>query len=135
LAEPSATSAKPAGNCGLVVSIITTSRLHWRRMNLFLHLNGIEHTRIKVRHPQTNGAVERLNQTVQDEFSLVAFRKRSIVPSKRFRPISMNICTITIPKEPIRAGIVMGALRCRHSSMVWNFIRSTFMKILWKKRR
>lgn len=43
---------------------------------LFLHLNDIEHTRIKVRHPQTNGAVERLNQTVQEEFYKVAFRKK-----------------------------------------------------------
>ena len=43
---------------------------------LFLHLNGIEHTRTKVRKPQTNGAVERLNQTIQDEFYSVAFRKK-----------------------------------------------------------
>ncbi|MDD3847234.1 MAG: IS481 family transposase [Syntrophorhabdaceae bacterium] len=43
---------------------------------LFLHLNDIEHTRIKVRHPQTNGAVERLNQTVQEEFYKVAFRRK-----------------------------------------------------------
>ncbi len=43
---------------------------------LFLHLNGIEHTRIRVRHPQTNGAVERLNQTIQEEFYKVAFRKK-----------------------------------------------------------
>jgi transposase InsO family protein len=43
---------------------------------LFLHLNDIEHTRIKVRHPQTNGAVERLNQTVKEEFYKVAFRKK-----------------------------------------------------------
>jgi transposase InsO family protein len=43
---------------------------------LFLHLNDLEHTRIKVRHPQTNGAVERLNQTVQEEFYKVAFRKK-----------------------------------------------------------
>jgi transposase InsO family protein len=43
---------------------------------LFLHLNDIEHTRIKVRHPQTNGSVERLNQTIQDEFYKVAFRKK-----------------------------------------------------------
>ena len=43
---------------------------------LFLQLNEIEHTRIKVRHPQTNGAVERLNQTIQEEFYKVAFRKR-----------------------------------------------------------
>ena len=43
---------------------------------LFLHLNDIEHTRIKVRHPQTNGSVERLNQTIQEEFYKVAFRKK-----------------------------------------------------------
>ncbi|HEX9261118.1 MAG TPA: IS481 family transposase [Candidatus Bathyarchaeia archaeon] len=43
---------------------------------LFLHLNDIEHTRIRIRHPQTNGAVERLNQTIQEEFYKVAFRKK-----------------------------------------------------------
>ena len=43
---------------------------------LFLQLNEIEHTRIKVRHPQTNGAVERLNQTIQEEFYKIAFRKK-----------------------------------------------------------
>jgi transposase InsO family protein len=43
---------------------------------LFLHLNDIEHTRTRVRRPQTNGAVERLNQTIQDEFYQVAFRKK-----------------------------------------------------------
>jgi len=43
---------------------------------LFLHLNDIEHTYIRVRRPQTNGSVERLNQTIQDEFYQVAFRKK-----------------------------------------------------------
>ena len=43
---------------------------------LFLYLNDIEHTRTKVRRPQTNGSVERLNQTIQDEFYSVAFRKQ-----------------------------------------------------------
>lgn len=42
---------------------------------LFLHLNDIEHTKTKVRHPQTNGCTEKLNQTIQDEFYAVAFRK------------------------------------------------------------
>jgi len=44
--------------------------------DLFLHLNGIEHTRTKVRTPRTNGSVERLNQTIKDEFYEVAFRKK-----------------------------------------------------------
>lgn len=43
---------------------------------LYLHLNDIEHTRTKVRRPQTNGSVERLNQTIEDEFYKVAFRKK-----------------------------------------------------------
>lgn len=43
---------------------------------LFLHLNDIEHTKTRVRRPQTNGSVERLNQTIQEEFYKVAFRKK-----------------------------------------------------------
>jgi transposase InsO family protein len=43
---------------------------------LFLHLNDIEHTRIRVRRPQTNGSVERLNQIIKEEFYGVAFRKK-----------------------------------------------------------
>lgn len=42
----------------------------------FLHLNNIELTRLRVRHPQTNGSVERLNQTIKNEFYEVAFRKK-----------------------------------------------------------
>ena len=52
----------------------------WRNLEhpfqLFLHLNEIEHSRTKARHPQTNGAAERLNQIIQDEFYKVAFRKK-----------------------------------------------------------
>ena len=51
-------------------------RMENHAYQLFLHLNEIEHTRIRVRHPQTNGAVERLNQTIQEEFYKVAFRKK-----------------------------------------------------------
>lgn len=42
---------------------------------LFIHLNDIEHSRTKARHPQTNGCTERLNQIIQEEFYAVAFRK------------------------------------------------------------
>lgn len=43
---------------------------------LFLHLNDIEHSRTKAKHPQTNGATERLNQIILEEFYQVAFRKK-----------------------------------------------------------
>lgn len=46
------------------------------KYELFLHLNDIEHTKTKARHPQTNGCVERLNQIIQNEFYAVAFRKK-----------------------------------------------------------
>lgn len=41
---------------------------------MYLELNDIEHRRTRVRHPQTNGFVERFNKTVLDEFFRVAFR-------------------------------------------------------------
>lgn len=43
---------------------------------LFTALNEIEHSRTKVRHPQTNGICERFHQTVLNEFYKVAFRKK-----------------------------------------------------------
>jgi transposase len=43
---------------------------------LFLYLNGVEHTKTKARHPQTNGCTERFNQTCLDEFYKIAFRKK-----------------------------------------------------------
>ncbi len=43
---------------------------------LYLHLNDIEHSRTKVKHPQTNGSTEKLNQTISKEFYQTAFRKK-----------------------------------------------------------
>lgn len=43
---------------------------------LYLDLEGIEHSKTKVRHPQSNGICERLHRTMQEEFYAVAFRKK-----------------------------------------------------------
>ena len=43
---------------------------------LYLALNEIEHTKTKVRHPQTNGICERFHKTILQEFYQVAFRRR-----------------------------------------------------------
>ena len=43
---------------------------------MFLQLNEIDHTKTKVRSPQTNGICERFHQTVLNEFYRVAFRKK-----------------------------------------------------------
>ena len=43
---------------------------------LYLGVNGIEHTKTKARHPQTNGICERFHKTILHEFYHVAFRKK-----------------------------------------------------------
>lgn len=42
---------------------------------LYLAINDIEHTKTKVKHPQTNGICERFHKTILQEFYQVAFRK------------------------------------------------------------
>jgi transposase InsO family protein len=43
---------------------------------LYLRIEGIEHSKTQVRHPQSNGICERLHRTIQEEFYAVAFRKK-----------------------------------------------------------
>lgn len=43
---------------------------------LFIGVNDIEHTKTKVRHPQTNGICERFHKTILNEFYQIAFRKK-----------------------------------------------------------
>ena len=43
---------------------------------LYLGVNGIEHTKTKARHPQTNGICERFHKTILHEFYQVAFRRK-----------------------------------------------------------
>lgn len=43
---------------------------------LYLALEDIDHSKTKVRHPQTNGICERFHRTIKDEFYSIAFRKK-----------------------------------------------------------
>jgi len=43
---------------------------------LYLQLNEIEHTKTRVRSPQSNGICERFHQTILNEFYRIAFRKK-----------------------------------------------------------
>lgn len=43
---------------------------------LYLAINNIEHTKTKVRSPQTNGICERFHKTILQEFYQVTFRKK-----------------------------------------------------------
>ena len=43
---------------------------------LYLTVENIDHSRIRARHPQSNGICERFHRTIQDEFYAIAFRKK-----------------------------------------------------------
>lgn len=51
-------------------------KLENHEYELYLHIEGIEHSKTQVRHPQTNGICERFHRTMQEEFYAVAFRKK-----------------------------------------------------------
>jgi transposase InsO family protein len=43
---------------------------------LFLAIHDIDHTKTKVKHPQTNGICERFHETILQEFYQITFRKK-----------------------------------------------------------
>jgi transposase InsO family protein len=51
-------------------------RVEHHAYQLYLAVEDIDHSRTKVRHPQTNGICERFHKTIKDEFYSVAFRKK-----------------------------------------------------------
>lgn len=51
-------------------------KLETHDYELFLGINGVEHTKTKARHPQTNGICERFHKTILHEFYQVAFRRK-----------------------------------------------------------
>jgi transposase InsO family protein len=51
-------------------------KLEQHDYELYLGVNGIEHTKTKARHPQTNGICERFHKTILHEFYQVAFRRK-----------------------------------------------------------
>lgn len=51
-------------------------RIEHHDYQLYLAINNIDHTKTKVRSPQTNGICERFHKTILQEFYQVAFRKK-----------------------------------------------------------
>ena len=78
-------------------------RIETHPYQLFLHLNGIEHSRTKVRHPQTNGSTERLNQIIQDEFYKVAFTKKIYTSIEEIQ-VDLDIFMATYNNERTNQG-------------------------------
>ena len=51
-------------------------KLEHHEYELYLQIEGIDHSKTQVRHPQSNGICERLHRTIQEEFYAVTFRKK-----------------------------------------------------------
>jgi len=51
-------------------------RPEYHEYELYLQIEGIEHSKTQIRRPQSNGICERLHRTMQEEFYAVAFRKK-----------------------------------------------------------
>jgi transposase InsO family protein len=53
-----------------------SGRMEYHEYELYLKVEGIEHSKTQVRHPQSNGICERFHRTIQEEFYAVAFRRK-----------------------------------------------------------
>ncbi len=97
---------------------------------LFMYLNGIDHSRTKARHPQTNGFTERLNQTILDEFYKVAFRKSVYTSLEQIQAdLDAFMNTYNTPNAPIRDGTATGGLPCKRSWRGWSCAETTSAKM------
>src|SRR5687767_3838121 len=88
---------------------------------LYLQIEGIEHSKTKVRHPQSNGICERLHRTMQEEFYAVAFRKKLydnleelqqdldqwMIYYNHQRPHSGRYCFGNTPVETFKESIIL----------------------------
>jgi transposase InsO family protein len=92
---------------------------------LYLAINDIEHSKIKVRNPQTNGICERFHKTLLQEFYQVALRKTCITSWRPCKKTWTNGSTITIISEPR-----LGKICCGRTTM------ATLQdgKTIWKEK-
>lgn len=88
---------------------------------LYLQIEGIEHSKTQVRHPQTNGICERLHRTMQEEFYAVAFRKKMYTTLEEMqqdldewinyynneRPHSGRYCFGKTPMETFKESLIL----------------------------
>jgi len=109
-------------------------RIETHPYQLFLHLNGVEHSRTKVRHPQTNRSTERLNQIVQNELYKVAFRKNIY---KTIEEIQIDLDTLmdfNNTERTNQGNIAKLELPSRPSRMEGFFIKNMFLKTQRKEK-
>jgi transposase InsO family protein len=96
-------------------------KLEYHEYKLYLQIEGIDHSKTQVRHPQSNGICERLHRTMQEEFYAVAFRKKMYNTLDEMqhdldewmdyynnqRPHSGRYCFGKTPMETFRESIIL----------------------------
>ena len=73
---------------------------------LYLGVNGIEHTKTKARHPQTNGICERFHKTILNEFYQVAFRRKLYQSLEELQAAGHMDRQLQHPKNPPRQKVL-----------------------------
>lgn len=79
--------------------------------------NDIDHTKTKVKSPQTNGIVERFHRTILEEFYQVAFRKKIFNQWKRFKSTWTSGLIAIIKHVLIKERYAVDEHQCRRLSM------------------
>src|SRR5688572_6046609 len=51
-------------------------KAEYHEYELYLNIENVDHSKTKVKSPQSNGICERFHRTIQDEFYAIAFRKK-----------------------------------------------------------
>lgn len=96
-------------------------KMEHHEYELYLQIEGIEHSKTQVRRPQSNGICERLHRTMQEEFYAVAFRKKMYLTLDEMqldldewikyynndRPHSGRYCFGKTPMETFRESIIL----------------------------
>lgn len=95
---------------------------------LYLQLENIDHSKTRVRHPQSNGICERLHRTMQDEFYAVTFRTKLYQGLETLqadlddwlqhynheRPHSGRYCFGKTPMETFRESLILAKQKQLH---------------------
>ncbi len=96
-------------------------KMEHHEYELYLQIEGIDHSKTQVRRPQSNGICERLHRTMQEEFYAVAFRKKMYLTLDEMqhdldewikyynndRPHSGRYCFGKTPMETFRESIIL----------------------------
>jgi transposase InsO family protein len=96
-------------------------------IKIYLHPNEIEHTLTRVRRPQSNGSAERLNQTMQDEFYAVAFRKKLYSTVEEIQKDLDEFMAYTIANALTKDAIARDGRPCKRSTIDVSLIKNMFM--------